>query len=140
MPKRRQKKEVKSKNLEVKILSARKGNKEKKETRQLLATAASQTRVGDEQAEKKKKLIMWIGVSSIMAVFFIAWIFNLKYEFKAIASRSGKTGEFDWSQVKTQLDDTMKQVKQSLAEIKQARSTVLGIKKAARAPYESTAA
>ncbi len=72
----------------------------------------------DEGEEKKKKLIMWVGISCIMAVFFIAWIFTLKYEFKSSANKnSGNL--FNWSQAKSELDKAMTQVKQGVEQIKQ---------------------
>lgn len=67
--------------------------------------------------EQKKKLIMWLGIGGVMLVFFVAWIFNLKYEFKASLKKGADNG-FNWSQTKTELDKAMKQVKQGLDEVK----------------------
>lgn len=116
MPTRRQKKSKvgkltagrTDKKVEVKILSVRQ-NKENNIGRVEFST---------ENIEKEKRLFMRIGVSCIMAVLVIVWIFNLKYEFKANINNGGKN-EFNWSQTKTELDKAMKQVKQGLEEIKQ---------------------
>lgn len=71
-----------------------------------------------EKVERKNKLIMWVGISCIMAAFVVAWIFNLKHEFRASANKSSPN-KLDWVQIRAELDKTMKQVKQSIAEIKQ---------------------
>lgn len=76
----------------------------------------------EEKTEKEKRLFMWIGVSCIMVVFIVIWIFNLKYEFRTNADKSNKNN-FNWNQTKAELDKAMQQVKQGMAEIKQIRQT-----------------
>ncbi len=76
-----------------------------------------------EKIEAKKRLLMWVGISSIMVIFFVAWIFNLKYQFKINSNNSGKSA-FNWEQTKAELDKAMGQVKEGLAQIKQAREQV----------------
>lgn len=71
------------------------------------------------QAEEKKKLlIMRLGVAGVMLIFFAAWIFSLKYQFKTNAANNHKSS-FDWEQTKTELDKALGQVKQGFTEIKQ---------------------
>ena len=69
-----------------------------------------------QAAEKKKLLLMRAGVAGLMIIFFIAWIFSLKYQFKTNANNKSS---FSWEETKTELDQAMSQVKQGLAEIKQ---------------------
>ena len=68
--------------------------------------------------EKKTLLLMRVGVAGFMAIFFMAWIFSLKYQFKTNANNNSKSS-LNWEQTKTELDKVMNQVKQGIAEIKQ---------------------
>lgn len=81
------------------------------------ASRARGIKIDTQEAERKKRLIMRLGVSSVMAVFFVIWIFNLKYEFKTSAGKS-VANKFDLSQARVELDKTMKQLKRGLAEVK----------------------
>ncbi|KKS33975.1 MAG: hypothetical protein UU95_C0019G0009 [Parcubacteria group bacterium GW2011_GWC2_42_12] len=117
MPKRRRKNsEVRSKKLELKILSARK-DKKNEEISQAQADNINEVEFDNEKVERDKQLFMWIGISCLMVIFFVVWIFSLKYEFKASFSKTANSG-FNWSQTKVELDKAMTQVKQGLAEIK----------------------
>lgn len=71
-----------------------------------------------ETAEKKKLILMQVGVAGVMIIFFVAWIFSLKYQFKVNANNNSRSS-FNWEQTKAELDKTMGQVRQVLAEIKQ---------------------
>jgi len=71
-----------------------------------------------EEIEKEKILLMRAGVACVMVVFFVAWIFNLKYQFKINSNNQGQSS-FNWEQTKTGLDKAMSQVKQGIQEIKQ---------------------
>ena len=75
-----------------------------------------------EKVEQEKRLFMWVGVSCVMAVIFIIWIFNLKYQFAANTDKSGRDN-FNWEQTKAELDKAMAQIKQGISEVKQARET-----------------
>lgn len=132
MPNTRRKKEVRSLptgqagiKLKVKSLPSPK-DREDKEINQVSAALTDKIEFGNESVEQKNKLIMWVGISCIMAIFFIAWIFNLKHEFKSIAKKSANNG-FNLSQAKVELDKAMSQVKQSIAQIKQAQSQARGV-------------
>ena len=119
MPKRRQKiisdNEIKkSRKVKDRILSVQ----EKEEN------ILSEQENSDDQEERKNKLIMWIGISCIMAVFFIAWIFTLKYEFKASLNKRA-SGSFNWNQTKAELADAMAKVKLGIAEVKQIQKETL---------------
>lgn len=72
----------------------------------------------DEDIEREKIILMRIGITCVMVVFFVAWIFNLKYQFK-ISADNGSRGSFSWEQTKAELDKAMSQVKESIKEIKQ---------------------
>ncbi|MFH1583319.1 MAG: hypothetical protein ABIB72_03315 [Candidatus Falkowbacteria bacterium] len=76
----------------------------------------------DEDAEKEKQLLMRVGVACFMIVFFVAWFFNLKYQFK-INSNNNSKSSFNWEQTKAELDKAMSQVKQGINEIKQIQAT-----------------
>lgn len=82
------------------------------------------TNRGDDLAvlEKKKLILMQVGVAGFMVIFFTAWIFSLKYQFKANAVNN-KQNSFNWKQTKTELDKAMNQVKQGMKEIKQIQAT-----------------
>lgn len=77
----------------------------------------------NEDMEQEKLMLMKVGVACIMVILVVAWIFNLKYQFKINSENSGKSS-FDWQQTKAQLDQAMGQVKQGLDQIKQAREQV----------------
>lgn len=68
--------------------------------------------------ERKKLLIMQIGVAGFMVIFFAAWIFSLKYQFKAETNNNNQNS-FNWIETKAELDQAMNQVKQGIKEIKQ---------------------
>jgi len=74
--------------------------------------------IDEEKIERGKRLFMWVGVGCVMAIFFVVWLFNLKYQFR-INSQSGGKNTFNWQETKAELDKAMGQVKQGLAEIKQ---------------------
>jgi len=122
MPKRRQKKTKaeNEKELEIENLS---GQENKSEMNQPPAEVIEKIELADDKAAEKKKLLMWVGISCLMVIFFVAWIFNLKYEFKASLSRSSKS-EFNWSQSRAELDKAMAKIKQGLAEIKKIRANL----------------
>lgn len=71
----------------------------------------------NEEIEKEKILLMRVGVVCIMVVFFVAWIFNLKYQFK-INSDNNSKGSFNWEQTKAELNKAMSQIKEGINEIK----------------------
>lgn len=74
-----------------------------------------------EDIEKEKIMLMRVGVACFMVIFFVAWIFNLKYQFK-INSNNSNQSSFDWEQTRTELNKTLGQIKQGMAEIKQAQT------------------
>ena len=79
MPKRRRKNsEVRSKKLELKILSARK-DKKNEEISQAQADNINEVEFDNEKVERDKQLFMWIGISCLMVIFFVVLIFILKY-------------------------------------------------------------
>ena len=84
---------------------------------------AQESEFDSGKEEQKNKLIMWLGIGGVMIVFFVAWIFNLKYEFKASLKKSATSG-FNWSQTKSELDKAMTQVKQGLAEVKKIQANL----------------
>src|SRR3989338_5031019 len=114
----------KSKKLAVKVLPKGK-NKDNQEEISAPASQMNRPQSNGESAEQRQRLIMRVGISCIMAAFFAIWIFNLKHEFNRAGT--GKNAGFDWSQARTELDKTMKQVKRSLTEIKQIQQTAQNI-------------
>lgn len=75
-----------------------------------------------EDIERKKILLMRAGVICIMVIFFAAWIFNLKHQFK-INSNNNDKSLFNWEQAKAELDKAMSHVKQGVNDIKQIQAT-----------------
>ena len=75
----------------------------------------------NEDIEMEKIVFMRIGVACFMVIFFIVWIFNLKYQFK-INSNNISKNSFDWQQTRTELDKTFKQIKDGMAQIKEAQT------------------
>lgn len=76
----------------------------------------------EEKTEREKRLFMRVGVSCVMAVIFIIWIFNLKYQFAANTDKTGRN-DFNWDQTRAELDRAMAQVKQGITEIKNIRES-----------------
>jgi hypothetical protein len=135
MPKRRQKENPKSQipipKKNRKIIRKTRNKKEKAEAdilyeekieeneeNQPPTIITNETRIGNEKIEQSKKLVMWTGISCIMIIFFILWIFTLKYEFK-VSTKSSTGNTFNWSQTKAELTNVMAQVKQGVEQIKQ---------------------
>ena len=71
-----------------------------------------------QKIERRNWLITWVGIGCIMSAFFIAWIFNLKNEFRSSVNQD-QEGEMNWVQIREELDKTFKQVGQGLEQIKQ---------------------
>ncbi|MDO8667903.1 MAG: hypothetical protein Q7K35_02265 [bacterium] len=84
---------------------------------QLKNDPAMENETDSEKIEQEKKLLMWVGISCLMVIFFVVWIINLKHEFKISLDKGAESG-FNWSQTKVELDKAMTQVKQGVAEIK----------------------
>lgn len=76
----------------------------------------------DEDIKKEKILLMRVGVACIMVIFFVAWIFNLKYQFKINSDNQSKNS-FSWEETKAELDKAMSQVKEGINEIKKIQET-----------------
>jgi hypothetical protein len=97
----------------VKIYTkARAINQDKKDT-----PINSNRQINAARAERRKQILTQFGIGLFMVIFVVAWLFNLKYEFKANATRNNQN-KFDWNQTKAELDKAMAQVKQGLEEIK----------------------
>ena len=107
MPTRGQKK------LRVKI-------EKKKKTNKTNRTVVLEKRT-NEDMEKEKLMLMRVGVACFMVIFFVAWIFNLKYQFK-ISSNNNSKSSFNWEQTKTDLNKALEQVKSGIEEIKQTQT------------------
>jgi hypothetical protein len=73
------------------------------------------------ETEQERIMLMRIGVACFMVIFFVAWIFNLKYQFKMNSNNSSKSS-FDWEQTRSELDKTLGKIKQGIAEIKQVQT------------------
>ena len=109
----------KRKKISVKVFSDR-TNQDDNELILIEKNTAEESRLNysyNEKAEQKNKLVMWVCIGCIMLAFFIAWIFNLKNEFKASVKNISGNG-LNWSQARAELDKTMDQVKQGIAQIK----------------------
>ncbi|MDD4271623.1 MAG: hypothetical protein PHF50_02360 [Patescibacteria group bacterium] len=102
------------KKIEVKIKNKKKSGKAE--------AAVILEKETNEDVEKEKLLLMRVGVACVMVVFFVGWIFNLKYQFKINSNNNGKSS-FNWEQTKAELDRAMNQIKQGVAEIKQIQAT-----------------
>lgn len=64
-------------------------------------------------------------VACVMAVFLIAWIFNLKYQFKTNSGEGGKT--LNLEQAKAEFDEAIADAKNNFENIKQARGQIQNI-------------
>jgi hypothetical protein len=94
-----------------------------KEAKISRATAKAKRVIVDESAvdnDQEKIFLLKVGVACIMVVLVVAWIFNLKYQFKINSNSSGQS-TFNWEQTKAELDKAMVQVKEGLNQINQAR-------------------
>jgi porphobilinogen deaminase len=107
MPKKGQKK------LKVKIQKDKKINK--------ISNNTVLEKKTNEEIEKEKIMLMRVGVACFMMIFFVAWIFNLRYQFKMNSNNVNKSS-FNWEQTRTELSKTLGQIKQGMAEIKQAQT------------------
>lgn len=78
-----------------------------------------------ENAESKKLIIMRTCIACVMAVFFIAWIFNLKYQFKTSFGEEGQ--KLNLGQAKANIDEAIANTKNNLENIKRAREQIQDI-------------
>ena len=105
---------------------AKRGPKEVKISRAAAKAKKVIINQGAQDADKEKMFLLKVGVVCVMVIFFVAWIFNLKYQFK-INSNNKSQSTFNWEQTKAELDKATAQVKEGLAQIKQAREQVQNI-------------
>lgn len=80
----------------------------------------------NRRTEEEKIKFMRVGVICLMAVFFVLWIFNLKYQFKINSNNlsDNRASDFNWVQTKTELDQALGKIKDGLAQLKQAGQLV----------------
>jgi hypothetical protein len=65
--------------------------------------------------EGDKKLMMWAGITFFMTVILFFWILNIKNILKTDSIE--KDGEFEWTEVKSEIDDIMGDIKENIDNI-----------------------
>jgi Fe2+ transport system protein B len=69
----------------------------------------------NDDHEGDKKLMMWAGVTFFMTVILFFWILNIKNILKTDSIE--KDGEFEWTEVKSEIDDIMGDIKENIDNI-----------------------
>lgn len=102
-------------------------------------------KIAELKTERDKKLLMWIGVTFIMLIVLVVWIYNLKSMFREQAKQNQTGKELNIDQISEQFNKTMEEVSSNLNklnEISLASSTMASTSAAAVPPmsnFEETA-
>jgi hypothetical protein len=78
-------------------------------------------RVRSAHEEKNQKLIMWIGISSIMTLIVVLWIMNLNHivDAEEILPRKSENQNVDFGTLKKDLSETLSKVKDDIKQLNQ---------------------
>jgi len=72
----------------------------------------------EDKVERDKKMIMWTGVSFFMVLILVGWTWSFKKAMKKINVQSDQGSAIDWAEISSDFSQTMDQMKQGLAEVK----------------------
>ncbi len=75
--------------------------------------------------EKNQKLIMWIGISSIMTLLVVIWILNLNHivDAEEVLPRKSGNQNVDFGTLKKDLSETLNKVKDDIKQFNQPTTT-----------------
>lgn len=96
----------------------RKGGGKRKEKRETVISHKKDKQDSAVDLARDKKLIMWSGISFFMILILLFWFLNIKNVFRNIKDSSSPS-QFSWSEISDEFDETMKQIKQGINELKQ---------------------
>lgn len=94
-------------------------------------------KIAELKIERDKKLLMWIGVTFIMAIVLVVWVYNLKSMFREQAKQNLTGKELNIDQISEQFNKTMEEVSTNLNklnEISIASSTLASTSASANLP------
>jgi len=74
-------------------------------------------KIAELKTERDKKLLMWIGVTFIMSIVLVVWIYNLKSMFREQASQNQTGKELNIDQISEQFNKTMEEVSKDLNKL-----------------------
>ena len=97
-------------------LKQKRKSKNMKFNGRLADSGTNKAKVNEEDLERRNRLIMWVGITAIMAVIIIVWLFNLKNEF-SVRGESGLADVINWDQIKSASAPMIDQLEQGLAQI-----------------------
>lgn len=86
-------------------------------------------KIAELKIERDKKIFMWIGITFIMLIVLVVWIFNLKNMFRQQASQNQGSKQLNIDQISEQFNKTMEEVSKDLNklnELSSASSTAIG--------------
>ena len=70
------------------------------------------------EEERKKRLIMWIGISLIMFLILVGWIFNIKDVLNEPKNISSDSNQPEWSEIKDELSQAINKAKEDINQLK----------------------
>ena len=71
-----------------------------------------------KEEERRKKLIMWVGISLIMFLISIGWIFNIKGVLNQSKNISSDSNQSEWSEIKDELSQAINKAKGDINQLK----------------------
>jgi len=74
-------------------------------------------KIAELKIERDKKLLMWVGVTFIMAIVLVLWIINLKNMFREQARQNQIGKELNIDQISEQFNKTMDEVSTNLNQL-----------------------
>jgi hypothetical protein len=98
-------------------------------------------KIAEMKTERDKKRLMWIGITFIMLIVLVVWIYNLKSMFREQASQNQIGKGLNIDQISEQFNKTMEEVSTNLNklnEISIASSTIASTSNANLAAASST--
>jgi len=71
-----------------------------------------------KEEERKKRLIMWVGISLIMSLILIGWMFNIKGVLNQSKNSSSDFNQSEWSKIKNELSQAIDKAKEDINQLK----------------------
>ncbi len=84
-------------------------------------------KVTKKEEERKKRVVMWVGISLIMSLILVGWIFSIKSVFNQSKSISFDSDQSEWNEVRDELTQALSRAKEDMEQLK-SNSTVAEIK------------
>ena len=84
-------------------------------------------KVTKKEEERKKRVVMWVGISLIMSLILVGWMFSIKSVFNQSKNISSDQNKSEWSEIKDELSQAFSKAKEDIKQL-ETNSSVQEIK------------